>query len=88
MKMYVCPNCGSISPRETRQCPKLNRKPVCIRCCHECTLYDPDPQSSWTCRYYIEYHHMYHAPERPTEAHRYVDECRKIIERKHKNETT
>lgn len=80
--MYICPKCGSISPRETRQCPLEDGRPVCARCCHECPYYDTDPQSMWTCRYYIAHPQHYHAPLKEDPAHEMVEACIEIINRR------
>lgn len=52
--MKPCPRCGNYDYREARQCPQYEGEPVCIRCCHECDYYDPDPLGL-TCRYHLSH---------------------------------
>lgn len=51
--MIPCPNCGNQEYHVSRQCPKHNGAPVCIRCCTECAYYNPDPVGI-ACRYRAE----------------------------------
>lgn len=81
--MYVCPKCGNMDVRESRQCPKLSGRPVCIRCCHECIEYDRDPGSTWPCRYYINHPERFRAPLEETEALNYTETIRERIREKY-----
>ncbi len=37
--MDICPECGVVSPKESRQCPRYKGTPVCIDCCMNCKYY-------------------------------------------------
>lgn len=45
--MMKCPHCGSGSFKEARQCPRYEREPVCITCCHSCEYYFRDTGCRW-----------------------------------------
>lgn len=52
--MMICPSCGDICIRESRQCPRYDSEPVCIDCCRRCSCYDNDPTTLHPCRWYID----------------------------------
>jgi hypothetical protein len=81
--MYVCPKCGNMDVRETRQCPMFDCKPVCVRCCKECLYYDSDPRDPWACRFYINNPDRYHAPAEEKEALNYTESIRERIREKY-----
>lgn len=50
--MIPCPKCGNLDYHAARQCPQFGGKPVCTRCCMECTYYERGA-ILYPCRYHI-----------------------------------